>query len=314
MHSFVQKYRMCVEAGAVGVIIVNREDAYLTMPVTEGIVSDSVPFVLVTETNGARLMQLLSDEENDVDSEDKASIVTLESGRGIAAAAPIDGFSVSSPLSSIRMDALKVVGNATDSVLPFAFVRRAALSETGALLIYDDQATYHVVLDGGVLESKAYADTVFATFDDFFDEVFSFNRLGGSEKNEYLIQQGLSSLGIFTLPERDPLNPVTVSNVTLDNLPCGRNLGNVVVAGDGNFLYVTGGLVRKESDACSATIFEGINYGAVRIINALVYSHWRIANCDSLVRPVLIVYFSVGDADILWHMCVCVALYFYVHR
>ena len=249
---------MCVEAGAVGVVVINSEENYLTMPVVQGTILDTTPFLLVTASNGEAIVRLLGGDDDD---DEAGHAVTLESGRGVAASAPLDGFSLSSPLSSIRIDTM---APETTEDLPFAFVRRGALSEDGAyVLVYDDTATYHIVSGGEVIDSKAHDSTIWSSFDDFYDEVFSFVRLG-EEGSEYLLQQGLNSFGIFTLPADDPLNPETVSSTVLENIPCDRNIGNVVAVGGGQYLYVTGGLVREESDACPATVFNGENFGAVR--------------------------------------------------
>ena len=90
---FQTKYDNCVAHGAVGVIVVNRDDSLFAMSVTK--VDKTVPFVMTGKTNGKTI-------------KDNIDTVQISMGRGIGPKAPLaeysapDGLAVMNPYTGTR--------------------------------------------------------------------------------------------------------------------------------------------------------------------------------------------------------------------
>ena len=232
---FQWKYWNCLSAGAIGVIIMNRNPQVINMPVFE--VDPGTPFVMVTDFDG----QTIKDNVDDIQ-------ITI--GRGTGPAAPVEGYTEPDAMGSIN----PWTGENVITSAPFLLANDVVVDYRRNLM-YAFQIDGNVPAEAMVLDMEGPVDGAYPALGTFpqgaagtyWDIIYPED--GGVFLTETNWVQNYINVYDATA---DPASPELVTTIDYDDSWCpGTGLGGVEVHPSQKYIYVAG---RGLSDDCGAQV------------------------------------------------------------
>lgn len=221
---FQWKYWNCVSAGAIGVIIVNRNEQVINMPVFE--VDPAIPFVMVTLSDG----QTIKDNLDDI-------MITI--GRTTGPPAPVEGYTEPDAMGSI----IPWTGENVITSAPF-LLANDVLVDYRRNLLYSFQIDGNVPAEAMVLDMEGPIDGAYPSLGTFpqgaagtyWDIIYTAD--GGVFLTETNWVENLINIYDATA---DPASPELVYTLPYDDSWCpGIGLGGVEVHPSQEYMYVAG--------------------------------------------------------------------------
>ena len=265
--TFTLKYEHCLEAGAVGALVVNTVDDFTTMPVSS--VSDDFPYMFTTSSIGAALREIAAEAGG-------PSALSVSAGAGVGSSRALPGFSDGPALTAMAL------GSDSDVIAlsgpnPFKFVEYASY-DAGRDLLYllCDNGNIHVIDIGDIVGGESGEYQVLGSFESMLgpsplNSMYIFSHPGATNGSASPVLVGAapdgSGPGFYNIS--DPLVPELVSQLTLDTSFCpeaftGVEGGLATIVGDGGYAYALpfySGSSTDLPDTCTGLEVDGVNYG-----------------------------------------------------